>query len=73
MVKTIKLCKINFTFFMKSLESKKKKLTITSFYYLRRENVIERFTETYLHRPIKTLQFLVPEKIQICLTYLQNI
>ena len=34
MVKSVTFCKLNFTFLIKSLESKKKKLTLTSFYYL---------------------------------------
>lgn len=34
MVKSVTFCKLNFTFLIKILERKKKKLTLTSFYYL---------------------------------------
>ena len=49
---------------MKSLESKKKKLVLTSFYHLSREIRLGDF-----HRPIKTLEF----RIQKCLRRLQKI
>ena len=29
--------------------------------------------KAYLHKPIKILHFLIPARIQKCLTYLQNI
>ena len=37
------------------------------------QNIIGQFMKTYLHRPIKILQFLTPARIQKCSKYLQNI
>ena len=34
------------------------KIALTLFSLLNQKNMIERFMETYLHRPIKILQFL---------------
>ena len=48
MVKTVTISELNFIFLMKSLESKKKKLALTSWWFMR----------TYLHRPIKTLSHI---------------
>ena len=46
---------------MKSLKSKKKKLVLTSFDWpvllFQSKNIIKQFMKTYLHRPIKILQF----------------
>ena len=52
-------------FFIKNVKSKKKKLALTSFYYVSQE--------IWLHRQIKILHFLTPTRIQKCLTQLQNI
>ena len=35
--------------------------------------MIGQFKKTYLHKPIKILEFLAPARIQKCLTQLQNI
>ena len=35
--------------------------------------MIRQSTKTYLHKPIMILQFLTPERIQKCLSLLQNI
>ena len=34
-------------------------------------NIIERFMKSYLHRPIKSLQFLTQTRIQKCLEQLK--
>ena len=53
---------------IKVVKSKKKKVTLTSFYCLSQENMIGRFMKTYLYKPIKILQFLSRGKTQKCLT-----
>ena len=61
-------------FFIKSLKSKKKKLALTSFYYVSQEIwLVGQFKKAYLHRPINILHFLTPARIQKCLTELLNI
>ena len=66
-VKTVKLYK-KLYFFIKSLKSKKKKLALTSFYYVSREMWLGNSKKAYLHRPIKIPHFLTPARIQKCLT-----
>ena len=53
-------------FFIKSLKSKKKKLALTSFYYVKSRNMVGQFKKAYLHRPFKILDFLTPARIQSC-------
>ena len=66
-VKTVTLYK-KLYFFIKSLESKKKKLALTSFQYVNQETWLGNSKKAYLHRPIKILQFPIPARIQKCLT-----
>ena len=47
---------------MKSLKNKKIELVLKSLYYHGREILFGQFMETYLHRPIKILQFLTPRR-----------
>ena len=52
---------------MKKLEARKK--ADTNFVLLSQSrNMIGRFMKTYLHRPIKILQFFTPGRIQKCLS-----
>ena len=66
--KTITLYINKLYFFLKVLKQKQEKEAGTNFVLLcQSRNAVGQFRKTYLHRPVKTLHFLTPARIQKCL------
>ena len=51
----------------KSLQSKKKKLALTSVLLCQPRNIVGQPEKAFLRRPIKVLHFFTPARIQKCL------
>ena len=69
-VKTVALCK-KLYFFPEKSKKQEKEASTNLILLSQSRNMVGQFMKTYLHRPIKILQFLAPWKIQTSSTQLQ--